>query len=65
MKFFEISAKSIFSEYWKTGLYREIENCCRNANETGPGIVITVTPSARRPVTAKVDVVPLTGPEPT
>jgi hypothetical protein len=28
MKFFEISAKSIFAEYWKTGLYRDIENCC-------------------------------------
>jgi hypothetical protein len=27
VKFFKISAKLLFSEYWKTGLYREIGNC--------------------------------------
>ena len=30
MKFFKISAKRLFSEYWKTGLYREIGNCSRS-----------------------------------
>jgi mannose-6-phosphate isomerase-like protein (cupin superfamily) len=28
VKIFKISAKRLFIEYWKTGLYREIGNCC-------------------------------------